>query len=43
MTLKHRRQFTREFKLQVQAEIIGGKSLASARMQYFPEESGSAG
>ncbi|MFL6212513.1 MAG: transposase [Blastocatellia bacterium] len=34
MTLKHRRQFTREFKLQVLAEIAAGKSIAQAARQH---------
>lgn len=34
MTLKHRRQFTREFKLQVLAEITAGKSLAQAAREH---------
>ena len=34
MTLKHRRQFSREFKLQVLAEIAAGKSLAQAARQH---------
>ena len=34
MTLKHRRQFTREFKLQVIAEIAAGKSLAQAAREH---------
>ena len=34
MTLKHRRQFTREFKLQVLAEITAGKSLAQAGRKH---------
>jgi len=34
MTLKHRRKFTREFKLQVLAEITAGKSVAQAAREY---------
>jgi transposase len=34
MTLKHRRKFTREFKLQVLAEIAAGKSVAQAARQH---------
>src|SRR5262245_12078073 len=34
MTLKHRRQFTREFKRQVLAEIAAGKSLAQAAREH---------
>jgi transposase len=34
MTLKHRRQFTREFKLQVLAEIAAGKSIAQAAREH---------
>lgn len=34
MTLKHRRKFTREFKLQVLAEIAAGKSIAQAARQH---------
>jgi transposase len=34
MTLKHRRQFTRQFKLQVLAEITAGKSLAQAAREH---------
>ena len=34
MTLNHRRQFTREFKLQVLAEITAGKSLAQAAREH---------
>jgi transposase len=34
MTLKHRRKFTREFKLQVMAEIAAGKSLAQAAREH---------
>jgi transposase len=34
MTLKHRRQFTREFKLQVLAEIAAGKSVAQAAREH---------
>ena len=34
MTLKHRRQFTREFKFQVLAEIAAGKSLAQAAREH---------
>lgn len=34
MTLKHRRKFTREFKLQVLAEIAAGKSLAQVARQH---------
>lgn len=34
MTLKHRRQFSREFKLQVLAEITAGKSLAQAAREH---------
>jgi transposase-like protein len=38
MTLKHRRQFTQEFKLQVLAEVAAGKSLAQAarELQLHP-------
>jgi transposase len=34
MTLKHRRKFTREFKLQVMAEIASGKSIAQAAREH---------
>lgn len=34
MTLKQRRQFTREFKLRVLAEITAGKSLAQAAREH---------
>jgi transposase len=34
MTLKHRRKFTREFKLQVLAEIAAGKSIAQAAREH---------
>jgi transposase len=34
MTLKHRRKFTREFKLQVLAEIAAGKSVAQASREH---------
>jgi transposase len=34
MTLKHRRKFTPEFKLQVLAEIAAGKSLAQAAREH---------
>ncbi|HEY7911179.1 MAG TPA: transposase [Blastocatellia bacterium] len=34
MTLKHRRKFTREFKLQVLAEITAGKSVAQAAREH---------
>jgi transposase len=34
MTLKQRRRFTREFKLQVLAEITAGKSLAQAAREH---------
>jgi transposase len=34
MTLKHRRKFTREFKLQVLAEIASGKSVAQAAREH---------
>ena len=34
MTLKHRRKFTREFKLQVLAEITAGKPLAQAAREH---------
>ena len=34
MTLKHRRKFTREFKLQVLAEIAAGKSVAQAAREH---------
>ena len=34
MTLKHRRKFIPEFKLQVLAEIAAGKSLAQAAREY---------
>lgn len=34
MTLKHRRIFTREFKLQVLAEIAAGKSVAQAARDH---------
>lgn len=34
MTLKHRRKFTREFKLQVMAEIAAGKSIAQAAREH---------
>ena len=34
MTLKYRRKFTREFKLQVLAEIAAGKSLAQAAREH---------
>lgn len=35
MTLKHRRKFTREFKLQVLAEIAAGKSVAQAAREHL--------
>jgi transposase len=34
MTLKHRRKFSREFKLQVLTEIAARKSLAQAARQH---------
>ena len=34
MSLKQRRKFTREFKLQVLAEISAGKSVAQAAREY---------
>lgn len=34
MTLKHRRKFTREFKLQVLAQIAAGKSVAQAAREH---------
>lgn len=34
MTLKHRRKFTREFKLQILAEIAAGKSVAQAAREH---------
>jgi len=34
MTLKHRRQFTSEFKLQVLAEVAAGKSMAQAAREH---------
>jgi transposase len=34
MTLKHRRQFTPEFKLQVLAEVAAGKSVAQAAREH---------
>lgn len=34
MTLKHRRKFTREFKLQVLAEVAAGKSIAQAAREH---------
>ena len=34
MTLKHRRTFTRELKLQVLAEIAAGKSIAQAAREH---------
>lgn len=34
MTLKHRRKFTREFKLQVLAEIAAGKSIAQTAREH---------
>ena len=34
MTLKHRRKFTPEFKLQVLAEITSGKSVAQAAREH---------
>jgi transposase len=34
MTLKHRRKFTREFKVQVLAEIAAGKSVAQAAREH---------
>src|SRR5215216_3197654 len=34
MTLKHRRKFNREFKLQVLAEIAAGKSLAQVAREH---------
>jgi len=34
MTLKHRRKFTPEFKLQVLAEIAAGKSIAQAAREH---------
>lgn len=34
MTLKHRRKFTREFKLQVLAEIAAGKSVAQTAREH---------
>ena len=34
MTLKHRRQFTRDFKLQVLAQIAAGKSIAQAAREH---------
>jgi transposase len=34
MTLKHRRKFTRDFKLQVLAEIAAGKSTAQASREH---------
>lgn len=35
MALKHRRKFTREFKLQVMAEIAAGKSIAQAAREHL--------
>jgi len=34
MTLKHRRKFTREFKLQVLAEVAAGNSIAQAAREH---------
>jgi transposase-like protein len=34
MTLKHRRKFTREFKLQVLAEIAAGRSVAQTAREH---------
>ena len=34
MTLKHRRKFTRELKLQALAEITAGKSVAQAAKEH---------
>jgi transposase-like protein len=34
MTLNHHRKFTREFKLQVLAEIAAGKSVAQAAKKH---------
>ena len=34
MTLKHRRKFTRDFKLQVLHEIAAGKSVAQAAREH---------
>jgi transposase-like protein len=34
MTIKHRRKFTREFKLEVLAEIAAGNSLAQSAREH---------